>query len=72
MAAVEKVKEPSAVWLPIVLLLTTALPLLIRMPAMGLLTPVPDDVPPVKLTEAVVLLLILVTAPAVIPPKTMP
>lgn len=72
MAAVEKVKEPRAVWLPIVLLLTTAFPLVTSIPVMGLLVVVPVDVPPVKLTEAIVLLLILVTEPAVIPPKTMP
>ena len=68
----EKIKEPVAAWLPIVLLFVFTSPLDMRMPEKGLLKPVKADVTPVKLTAAIVLLLIFDTVPAAIPVKTIP
>ena len=55
---VEYVSEPVADWLPMLLLLVLATPFVTRIPINGVDVLVPLDVTPVKLTEAMVLLLI--------------
>lgn len=72
MELVLKVSEPVADWLPIVLLFEVTLPLAIYIAMNGDDVLVPNEVTPVKLTDAMVLLLIFETVPAVIPAKEMP
>ena len=73
MVVVEKVKEPVADWLPIVLLFVLTSPLLTRIAENGeLVDPVPLDVTPVKLTEAIVLVLMFEMVPRLIPLNAIP
>lgn len=68
----ENVNEPVADWLPIVLLFETILPSLNSMAEKGLLVLVPLEVTPVKLTLAIVLLLIFEVVPPLMPLKRIP
>ena len=69
---VEKVNEPVADWLPIVLLFVFAAPLVTIIPEKGLLVPVPLEVTPVRLTDAIVLLEIVLAVPADIAVRKIP
>jgi hypothetical protein len=69
---VEKVSEPVADWLPIVLPLEMRFPSWSRIPVNGLDVVVPLPVTPVMLTDAMVLLLIFVVVPATIPLNRIP
>lgn len=64
---VENVNEPVADWLPMVLLFVIATPLVTMIAAKGLLVPVPLEVTPVTLTDAIEFELMFETVLPVIP-----
>ena len=69
---VEKVKEFGIVWLPIVLEWESPTPFAIEIPQNGVPPAGPLAVPPVMLTEAIVLLLIVESWPFAMPLSRMP